>query len=117
MKQLLPVPIVLPLIGAALSMILGRSRVVQRIIALGILTTVLGVAIAILVHVDDEGTTITNAGGWSATMGITLVADRYSALMLVVAALVLLVVLVYAIGQPGAERSHVGFQSVYLVVT
>jgi len=28
----------------------------------------------------------------------------------------LLAVLVYAIGQPGAERSHVGFQSVYLVL-
>ena len=28
----------------------------------------------------------------------------------------LLAVLVYAIGQPGAERNHVGFQSVYLVL-
>ena len=28
----------------------------------------------------------------------------------------LLAVLVYAIGQPGAERHHVGFQSVYLVL-
>ena len=36
--------------------------------------------------------------------------------MLVVASLMLLAVLVYAIGQPGAERNHVGFQSVYLVL-
>ena len=28
----------------------------------------------------------------------------------------LLAVLVYAIGQPGAERNHVGFQSVYLIL-
>ena len=33
-----------------------------------------------------------------------------------VASLMLLAVLVYAIGQPGAERNHVGFQSVYLVL-
>ena len=32
------------------------------------------------------------------------------------AALMLLAVLVYAIGQPGAERNHVGFQSVYLIL-
>ena len=43
-------------------------------------------------------------------------ADRLSAIMLVVAACMLLAVLVYAIGQPGAERNHVGFQSVYLVL-
>ena len=36
--------------------------------------------------------------------------------MLVVGAVMLLAVLVYAIGEPGAERNHVGFQSVYLVL-
>ncbi len=36
--------------------------------------------------------------------------------MLCVASVMLLAVLVYAIGQPGAERNHVGFQSVYLVL-
>ena len=36
--------------------------------------------------------------------------------MLVLACLMLLTVLVYSIGQPGAERNHVGFQSVYLIL-
>ncbi len=36
--------------------------------------------------------------------------------MLVVGSVMLLAVLVYAIGEPGAERNHVGFQSVYLVL-
>jgi multicomponent Na+:H+ antiporter subunit D len=36
--------------------------------------------------------------------------------MLTVGSLMLLAVLVYAIGQPGAERNHVGFQSVYMVL-
>jgi len=36
--------------------------------------------------------------------------------MLFVACVMLLAVLLYAIGQPGAERHHVGFQSVYLVL-
>jgi len=35
---------------------------------------------------------------------------------LYLASVMLLTVLVYAIGQPGAERNHVGFQSVYLVL-
>jgi multicomponent Na+:H+ antiporter subunit D len=113
---LLIAPVVLPLLGAGLSVILGRSRRLQRVVALSILVTVAGVAVALLVEVDRNGPVSTQAGGWAAPMGITLVADRLSAIMLVVASLMLLSVLVYAIGQPGAERNHVGFQSVYLVL-
>ena len=36
--------------------------------------------------------------------------------MLLTASIVLLCVLVYAIGQPGVERNHVGFQSVYMIL-
>ena len=63
-----------------------------------------------------NGTLVAEAGGWPAPLGITLVADRFAAILLVVAEVTLLAVLVYAIGEPGAERNHVGFQSAYLVL-
>jgi multicomponent Na+:H+ antiporter subunit D len=44
------------------------------------------------------------------------VADRFATLLLLVAEVTLLAVLVYAIGEPGTERNHVGFQSAYLVL-
>jgi multicomponent Na+:H+ antiporter subunit D len=113
---LVSLPILLPLVGAALSILLGGSRRVQRAIALSTLTVVLGLAVALLVEVDRNGPVSVQAGGWPAPIGITLVADRLAAIMLVVASVMLLTVLVYAIGQPGAERNHVGFQSVYLVL-
>ena len=116
MKTLLPLPIVLPLIGAALSILAGRSRWLQRLIGLSVLSANAVIAIVILVDVDKNGPTATQAGGWRAPVGITLVADRLSALLLVVATSMLLAVLVYAIGQPGAERNHVGFQSVYMIL-
>ncbi len=56
------------------------------------------------------------SGGWPAPIGITLVVDRLSGIMLTVGSLMLLAVLVFAIGQPGAERNHVGFQSTYLIM-
>jgi multicomponent Na+:H+ antiporter subunit D len=74
------------------------------------------VSIAILVDVDRNGPLASAAGGWPAPLGISLAADRLSALMLVVASSMLLLVLIFAIGQPGAERNHVAFQSVYLVL-
>lgn len=116
MTALLTLPIMLPLVGAALCIVFGGSRRVQRTIALATLTVVLVMAVLLLVEVDSDGPVSTQAGGWAAPVGITLVADRLSAIMLVVAALMLLAVLIYAIGQPGAERNHVGFQSVYLVL-
>ena len=106
----------LPLAGAAVSILLGRSRRAQRAVAPTTLTAVTALAVALLVVVDRDGPVSSAAGGWPAPLGITLVADRLSAMMLVVAAVMLLSVLVYAIGQPGAERNHVGFQSVYLIL-
>jgi multicomponent Na+:H+ antiporter subunit D len=116
MRVLLPLPVLLPLLGAALSILFGRSRTVQRAISISVLSALLGIAVALVVVVDRDGVVATQAGDWYAPVGITLVADRLSAIMLVTAAVALLSVVVYAIGQPGAERSHVGFQSVYLVL-
>jgi multicomponent Na+:H+ antiporter subunit D len=115
-QALLALPILLPLLGAAVSILVGRSRRAQRVVGVLVLGADLALAVALLDRVDGRGTVATGAGGWPAPLGITLVADRLSAIMLLVATVVLLAVLVYAIGQPGAERNHVGFQSVYLVL-
>ena len=116
MTALLTLPVLLPLLGAALAILGGRSRAFQRAVALTTLATTAVLAVVLLVEVDRDGPVSTQAGGWPAPLGITLVADRLSAIMLVLASLMLVSVLVYAIGQPGAERNHVGFQSVYLVL-
>ena len=116
MSWLVPLPVLLPLLGAALSVLTGRSRITQRIIGVTVLTAVLVISVVLLVEVDSNGPIAAQAGGWPASIGITLVADRLATIMLVVASLMLLAVLVFAIGEPGAERNHVGFQSVYLVL-
>ena len=116
MSWLVPVPIVLPLAGAALAVLVGRSRVAQRVIGVTILFVLVVVSVVLLVEVDRNGPIVAQAGGWPAPVGITLVADRLATIMLVVGSIMLLAVLVYAIGEPGAERNHVGFQPVYLVL-
>ncbi len=116
MTAILPAPIVLPLIAAALSILCGRSRLAQRIIGITTLTALVALSIVILIRVDSEGIVVVQVGDWPAPLGITLVADRLSAIMLVTAAVVLLAVLLYAIGQPGVDQNHVGFQSTYLML-
>ncbi|MET0146139.1 MAG: Na+/H+ antiporter subunit D [Ilumatobacteraceae bacterium] len=116
MNVLLPLPIVLPILAGALCVLVGRSRTAQRVIGLTTLGALVPIALVILVRVDRDGIAVVQAGDWPAPIGITLVADRLSAIMLLTASIVLLAVLVYAIGQPGAERNHVGFQSVYMIL-
>ena len=116
MSWLVALPIILPLLGASVSILVGRSRRAQRVIGVGTLGSVLAAAVVLLIAVDTSGTVVARAGGWPGPLGITLVADRLAVAMLVVAAVMLLAVLVFAIGEPGAERNHVGFQSAYLVL-
>ncbi len=116
MTWLVPLPVVLPLIGAALSILVGRSRHAQRIIGLSILVALVAASTLLLIDVDRNGTLIADAGGWPAPLGITLVADRFATILVVAAEVTLLAVLVYAIGEPSTERNHVGFQSTYLVL-
>jgi multicomponent Na+:H+ antiporter subunit D len=116
MSTLVPLPIVLPLLAAALSVLAGRWRQAQRIIGVATLTAVTVVSAVLVVRVDADGIVAVQAGGWPAPMGISLVADRLAVLLLGFGALTMLCVLIYAIGQPGAESTHVGFHPVYLVL-
>jgi len=116
MRILLPLPVVLPLLGAGLSMAAARRRWLQRLIGIAVLTTTTAVSVAILVQVDRHGPAAAFMGGWRAPVGIALVADRFAGLMLVIASPVLLAVLVFATGQPGTEREQPAFHPVYLVL-
>lgn len=116
MRVLIPLPIVLPLAGAGLSIALGRWRWVQRAIGLVVLTATSIISIVLLVQVDQNGGAAVQVGAWEAPAGITLVADRLATIMLAIASVMLLAVLVYAIGQGGSERTRVAFHPVYLVL-
>jgi multicomponent Na+:H+ antiporter subunit D len=116
MKALVALPVVLPLVAAALSIVVGRWRRAQRVIGLVTLTSMAGMAIALLVHVDGNGTVVVDGGGWPAPLGIALVADRLAVVMLCVSSLVLVAVLAFAIGQAETERTHVGFHPAYLAL-
>ena len=116
MTSLVPLPIVVPLLAAAITVVLGRRRRAQRAVTVAALAGVLGVSIALLVGADEDSVLVMDAGGWAAPLGISYVVDRLAAIMLVTSAAMLLVVFVYAIGQRGVESEHVGFSPIYLVL-
>ncbi len=120
MNWLVPLPVVIPLAGAGLAVALGRRSQIQRIIAVLSLALVLVAAVALLFTVDD-GILVVSVGDWPAPLGISLVADRLSSLMLVISSAVTLCVLLYALAQDlalGDPDSPVAiFHPTYLVLT
>ncbi|BBX05011.1 Na+/H+ antiporter subunit D [Mycolicibacterium moriokaense] len=124
---LMPLPVLIPTLGAAATLIAGRRPRLQRLMTLVALSIVVAVCAVLLVLADRDGTLVLNVGGWGQSvpgmgpLGITLVVDRLSALMLVVSSIVLLAVVFYAIGQgirDGDERQPVSiFMPTYLVLS
>ena len=124
---LAPLPALIPILGAAATLFAGRRPRLQQIIALVALTAMTAVCAALVYVVDHSGTVAVHVGGWGQTepgmgpLGIVLVVDRLSALMLVVSAIVLLAVVWYAIGQgirDGGDEQPVSiFLPTYLVLS
>ncbi|MGY1600683.1 Na+/H+ antiporter subunit D [Geodermatophilus sp. SYSU D00815] len=102
-SALAPLPVLLPLLGAAAALLAGHHPLLQRTVSTVVLTGVLGVSVALLFLADAEGATAISVGGWPVPLGIVLVVDRLSALMLVVASTVGLGVLLFGIGQGSAD--------------
>ncbi len=105
-EVLAPLPVLLPLLGAAGTLLVSGHPTFQRALSTAVLAAVLAVSVALLFIADAEGATSVSVGGWPVPLGIVLVVDRLSALMLVVASTVALGVLVFAVGQGVADGSE-----------
>ncbi len=96
-------PVVVPLVTAALLLLFGE-RYKRTASLVNVLSTIVGLAVAvtILLRVDGDGAAGTMAvylaSNWEAPFGIVLVADRLSALMLVLVGVVSVCASLYAEG-------------------
>src|SRR5690606_37113114 len=106
-------PVLLPLLASIVLLVLGTRRVrVQRWIGSLSCLGLVAIALALALQADDGGTRVYLVGNWAAHLGIALVADRLSAIMLLAAALLALPCLVFAFGgwDRRAPHFHVLFQ-------
>jgi multicomponent K+:H+ antiporter subunit D len=118
LPHLLVVPVVLPLVTAAVLVLLGeKRRRVRTLINVGATLAGLFVATAILLQVDrgdlPAAIGVYLGSNWEAPFGIVLVADRLSALMLVLVGVVSLCAALYA--EAAWERAGVYFHPLFQI--
>ncbi len=106
---LLVLPLLIPLTTAAVSLVAWRHRVVHRALAVAGAAALLGAGLVLLAVVWRHGICATLAGGWPAPFGITLVADLFSAVMVVLAGVVGLIVVVFSLATMDRGREAFGY--------
>ena len=99
MPFLIPLPVILPALAAAGCLLFPRMLNVRRAFVFFTLLALAVLSATMLIVVDGEGIQTLQVGGWDAPVGITLVADRLSAVMLFTSSVVLFSVIWYAISQ------------------
>ncbi|HEX6198220.1 MAG TPA: Na+/H+ antiporter subunit D [Jiangellaceae bacterium] len=113
MNSLVTLPVALPLFGAGLALAMGRNRTAQWIVSVTTLTIVTAIAASMVVVVDRDGPLLVTLGNWPGDLGISLVADRFSALMVLVSTVVSLCVLFYSLGQGLADGTSATPMTIY----
>lgn len=103
LHSLVPLPVLLPLLAAAITVVAYRHNLVQRFVSAIALSLGLLIAVVLLWAADDRGPLSVRIGGWGPAHGIVLVVDRLSALMVLISYVVTLAVMLFSIGQGRAS--------------
>ncbi|WP_428266158.1 proton-conducting transporter membrane subunit [Haliangium sp.] len=109
MSTLVALPIVLPLVAAALALAARRSPRVQHGLGVAFAGAYLGAAVALLLGVRAGGAVVVQVGDWSAPFGIALRADLLAALMVCLTGVVGLAGAIYALGEIDRRRLRAGY--------
>lgn len=112
---LLILPVLLPLVSAAVMLVIPVLRVQKglNILASGLH---LGVGAVLLSKVLEHGIQVSQLGNWPAPFGISFVADTFGASMVAITGLMGFLVAIYGLADVEAEQQKFGFFPLYQIL-
>lgn len=110
---LLGLPILFPLGGIALALMMWRWPRVQRAVSLAASFGLLASAVALVVAVHDGSVLAVQFGAWRAPFGITFVGDMLSAAMVLITGLMAVAVGIYGLAGDAPSREHAFYHPLY----
>ena len=113
MNLWLVLPILLPMLTAIICLLAARSRSLQRVVSLLGAGALFVAATGLLLDVSQNGIQVAQMGNWPAPYGITLIADRLSALMVMLTGVIGLMVALYSLASIDRPREAYGYHPLY----
>ena len=116
MNQLLFLPLLIPLATAIGTLFAWNRSTVQRYLSVCGSAALVVAGGMILTTVRGEGIMSAQAGDWPAPFGITLVADLFSAIMVLIAGIMGLAVAAYSLASADIEHESLGYHPLMQVL-
>ncbi len=116
MSALVLLPVLVPLTAAALGLLAWRSASAQRFIALAGSAVLLAVGIVLLVVVEREGYLVLQIGDWQAPYGITMVADIFSAILILLTGVLAVAIVLYSTATIDSGRARYAYYPLTMVM-
>ena len=102
-------PILIPLATTVLCIGLWKDRLMQRVASVTGAVGLLGAAISLLIATSDGQVVTTDAAGWAAPFGISLVADTLSSLLVLLNGVIAVAIVLYSLGAIDRSRESFGY--------
>lgn len=99
-------PVIIPLLTAIAALIMGKPSLARRILVIAASTVQVAVAIRLGVLCWNDGPRAMPIGGWSAALGIILVVDLLSTVMLTLSSIIVLAGEIYGFYELPARFEH-----------
>lgn len=109
MRPEVALPILLPLLSGAVSLLFWRSRPMQRFLAVAGNLALLVASVWLFAATLSEGYITMQMGSWPAPFGITLIADVLSAVMILMTGIIGLAMGIYSLAATGHGHEKFGY--------
>lgn len=109
-------PLWILILGFVFCVLFWKDSKIQVTIAIVSITLYLVSAVSLFTVVYQQGIQVVQIGNWPAPLGITLVADLFSALMVLISAIVAFTITIYSVQDVSADRKKYGFYPVMIIM-
>lgn len=114
MNNLVIAPIIVPVIAGLILLLFRKKIIFQRLFSILAVITVLIYSLLLIMKIKVEGIQTLQLGGWDAPFGISMVADMFSMILVLVTSIVAFCCLLYAFRTIGKEREMFYFYPMFL---
>jgi multicomponent Na+:H+ antiporter subunit D len=114
MNNLIILPIIIPIIVGMIMVIFRKNIKLQRFLSVFSTIAISISTLVLITQIHTNGIQTLHLGGWKAPFGVSMVADMFSALLILVTSIVSLCCLLYAFNSIGKEREANYFYPLFL---